>query len=147
MNIERSNLLSPETKLDGVLLKMGLTGKFSTSEYPITYTICSQEDGQVSLLDDDFEGFDPDAELSLVFENGDVTTNIIGRVSIPEDDLNKIKGLIKKIYYAFLQVFYLEHEEMVRTAEEKGRNAIEDRLVHIYETSVGDICLLRPEKE
>lgn len=147
MNIERNNLRSLETKLDVILLSMGLTGEFSTQKYPITYTIRSREDGQVSLLDDDFEGFDPDAELSLVFENGDVTTRIIGQVSVPEPDLNKIKGLIKKIHYAFLQVFYLEHEEMVRTAEEKGRKAIESRIVHIYETTVGDICLLRPEKE
>ena len=147
MNMERTNLQALESKLDALLTSMGLTGEFSTEQYPITYTIRSCEDSQTSLLDDDFKGFDPDAELSLVFENGDVMTKIIGRVSIPEDDMSKIKGLIKKIHYAFLQVFYLEHEEMLRTSEEKGRKAIENRNVHIYETTVADICLMRRERE
>lgn len=147
MNMERNNLQALESKLNALLTSMGLTGDFSTEQYQITYTIRSKENSQTSLLADNFEGFDPDAELSLVFENGDVMTKIIGRVSIPEDDMSKIKGLIKKIHYAFLQVFYLEHEEMLRTAEERSRKAIEDRIVHIYETTVGDICLLRPERE
>lgn len=149
-HLEYKNLSEPQDKLEDFLEERHLVGYMQTGSYTITYTVKSSRslDAQLSMLEEAENGiFGQDARIVFIFEDGEITFQTIGHASLPDADLSKIKSLIKKIHYAFLQVFYLEHEEMLRTSEERGRKAIEDRIVHIYETTVGDICLLRPERE
>lgn len=149
-HLEYNNLSDLQDKLEDFLDERHLVGYMQTERYPITYTIKSSRslDAQLSMLEEAEGGiFGRDARIVFIFEDGEITFKTIGRASIPDADLNKIKNLVKKIHYAFLQVYYLDTEKVIQTAEMRTREEILSRIKPIYDTTVGQICLMRPAVE
>lgn len=141
---EERNLKSLERQLEKLLAEEGMTYAMSTG-YPITITV--QQDygqpAQMSLLEEDGPG--GEAGMVFVFAGGEVEMLTAGRMSLPEKTLDKIKGLVKKIHYAYLQWYFLDVTRRRQTAEEWAAEQVKRRLLHIYDVSVGSICLLKKE--
>ena len=147
---EYNNFSALQHKLDDFLAERHLTGFLQTEQYPITYTIRSNRDldAQLSMIEEADSGiFGQDAQIIFVFRGEDPEQITSGRTCIPTPDLNKIKNLVKKLHYAFLQIYYLDTEKKVQLAEVRAREEITDRIHPIYEVSVGTICLLDPAME
>lgn len=141
---EYNNFSALQHKLDDFLAERHLTGFLQTEQYPITYTIRSDRDldAQLSMIEEADSGI-----FGFVFRGEDPEQITSGRTCIPTPDLNKIKNLVKKLHYAFLQIYYLDTEKKVQLAEARAREEITDRIHSIYEVSVGTICLLDPAME
>lgn len=146
-HLEYKNLSELQDKLEDFLEERHLVGYMQTGSYPITYMVKSSRslDAQLSMLEEAENGiFGQDARIVFIFEDGEITFQTIGHASLPDADLSKIKSLVKKLHYAFLQVYYLDTEKTIQAAEIRARKEVLNRITPIFDTTVGNVCLLRP---
>lgn len=94
-----------EDKLAETLAHEGLLHRLNTSREPITLTIYpnAAPDAQMELYatrDDSISS--PDASLQLIFEQGGLRIQTNERLVLADSLLGKIKGIAKKIHYAYV---------------------------------------------
>lgn len=146
---EYGNYRELEQKLAGLLAENDLIYAIDTND-PITITIASSSEDteRISMLETQDNGiFGRGAKVVFVFENGEVSVRTTGKAILPEKTLDKIKGLVKKIHYAYLQWFFLDTTSQWGTAMQRAEEALRKRITPIYDVSCGTICLLEPGTE
>lgn len=129
-----SNALSTLIKkLDDTCLDHNLTHKERFGVYPVTITISTDGsmDGQIGMLDNPAGVNTVGDSLTLVFEDATMyhKPGKAGGLSLDDALLKKICGLAKKIYSAYLQVYYissLQRERLQREMEESLAEAAQD---------------------
>ena len=94
-----------EDKLAKTLADEGLLHRMNTASEPITLTIYpnAAPDAQMELYatrDDSISS--PDASMQLIFAQGGLRIQTNERLVLSDSLLGKIKGLAKKIHYAYV---------------------------------------------
>lgn len=105
-----------ETEYSDVYTKLGKACKdnrlefdFETSKFPIVCRIKPNMESRDQLRFD-LEGVDESSnfvngEIKLVFGE-ELTMTVLNDFRIEDSELNKIKGLVKKLHYLFLQIYF-----------------------------------------
>lgn len=111
MNYTSEMRLLQETqeKLDDLLDKNRLIGRFNCDTYPIVLSISQNvaPEEQMALFEVAQDGVSArDARLRLIFKDGDILIRTDSLLIISDDLMNKIKAYAKKMYYLYLQAFH-----------------------------------------
>ncbi len=90
------------------LAENGLTAKFKKDGYPIEIEIRKAFDrsGQIGMFETDNDGKKENSRIVIRFPVGAVTVEFLGKISITEKLLNKIKSQAKKLHDLYLQGFF-----------------------------------------
>lgn len=106
MRMEYSNYQELTSKLKSLLYTMGLRFELSTGD-PITMTITPEENNQdqLSMIDEDCVPVD--SRIVFEFQDGEMYMSIFGAMQISDAMLNKVRGLCKKLHYAYLQWYFV----------------------------------------
>ena len=113
-----------EEKLAEALTDENMILRTSSAKYPYTLNIVQdQSPGGQMMLYATSEGdtSSRDAAIRFIFNLDGLVIRTDSRVIVSDAFMNKIKGLAKKLHYAWLQAFYAEH-----TAEVKSDDTVED---------------------
>lgn len=130
---ERNALSSLIKKLEDTCLDHNLAHKERFGVYPVTITISTDGsmDGQIGMLDNPAGVNTFGDSLTLVFEDATMyhKPGKNGGLSLDDELLKKICGLAKKIYSAYLQVYYidsLQRNQLQRDVEKSLTEAAQD---------------------
>lgn len=96
-------------KLASILADKSLLHVLETNRYPITLTIRQNQapDAQMALYDtSDSTVSSQDSVIQFIFNLDGLKVQTDSRVIIEDAFLSKIKGLAKKIHYAYLQAYF-----------------------------------------
>lgn len=120
MNIY-ANVAQIENKLAETLAENNLVHTFRTRSYPVVLTISqdASPEAQVALFESsDGSVSSRDAKLRLIFELDGLKIQTDSRLVISDALMNKIKGLAKKLHYAYVQAFFADRIGVVEAVSD-----------------------------
>ena len=107
-----------EEKLADILADRKLLHTLDTKHYPITLTITQNQtpDAQMELLCmNDGSRSSQDSILRFVFDLEGLDVHTHNRFVVDDAFMTKIKGMAKKIHYAYLQAYFADTIELVNS--------------------------------
>lgn len=142
---ERNALSELLKKLDDTCLGHNLTHKERFGVYPVTITISTDGsmDGQIGMLDNPAGVNTLGDSLTLVFEDATMyhKPGKTGGLSLDDELLKEICGLAKKIYSAYLQVYYIDSLQQVYYIDSLQRDQLQRELEEALTESAQDADL------
>lgn len=106
-----------EDKLSDILDEAGLVHRFNTDTYPIRLTVRPQRHAGAQMQLFSMEGASS-ADMSIVFifklDGLEIRTD--NRLVMPDALMTKIKGMAKKLHYAYLQADFAQRNDCAATA-------------------------------
>lgn len=97
------------TKLEKACKESRLDFDFETSKFPVVCRIRpnieSRDQLRMDLKDIDESSNFVNGEVKLIFGE-ELTMSVLNDFRIEDSQLNKIKGLVKKLHYLFLQIYF-----------------------------------------
>lgn len=110
-HIEYNQLSAQLAKLGELCKDNGFQYRFEKDRYPIRIVITpdGSMDGQMSMLDNPVGHNSLGAALEFVFADGDLYLNPKGGgLSLTKSLQNKLRGIAEKIYFCYLQCFFID---------------------------------------
>lgn len=106
------NFNNLKAKMDKECSKQLLTCNFNADRYPIVLTIAPDKDpaAQMALFSVDDGASSADASLEYRFTTKGIDVRISGRLYLPEEAMNKLKNLAKKMVAAYLFDYFAEQK-------------------------------------
>ena len=117
---EYKQLNSQLAKLGDVCAENGFRFRFAKDSYPIKIIISpdGSMDGQLSMLENPVRHNGAGSALEIVFADGDVYLNPKGGgLTMTKTLQNKLRGIAEKIYFLYLQCFFIEMHK-IKDSEE-----------------------------
>jgi len=107
---EEGKFISQVKKLQGLCEEHNLVYTYSRDQYPLMLTVKTTGDisGQMSMLEEaDEDGFrSPDARLTYVYKNGDITIHSEGKFTISKSLRDKIENIFTRMNNFWLSYFF-----------------------------------------
>ena len=118
-----------EDKLSEVLAPEKMVFSASNSKYPYILSISQDRSTEAQMeiyAMSDGKTSSHDAAIRFIFELDGLVIRTDSRVIVSDAFMNKIKGLAKKLHYAWLQAYYAEHTAATDASTTTEGNTEED---------------------